>query len=601
MNLTACFYGGLVQGLTFAGQPISIVLSIICAAAILFAGIVLARVRVLPLWGKVVVALLAIYGIAAFVLAVKSGTPYVQLFHGGSEWNRLPWWLQGASVGTLFVIPLAIVLELVNTVAHKGGKLSGWLVNALLLGICFAIAIMAIRTVPQAGTTAAMSESYAVAEPGTTSSESAVFSEAGSSSQPALTLGDYATGQQSGPAAAKNQTATLTVPKFQIVSSLGEQQAPVRHAFLVLSTVWKNTGPAQYLIPDVVNHLFLLIDGERQATLSDASAAAPHRLPTDQLVIPATGDDVSGEYVYAIPDHGVTSVELLFIDTDKGDMHLTLFGSTPPMLRTIAGPANNGLIEAGVLGTEEVSALGSTQAPPGQKYAVIAVRMRGLSKGNLVRFDATKYPILRDADGYSYPVSPVADLDDEFTSATQLLPEIPCRGMLAFLVPAAHSALTLALNLPGYNSMELALPNTGGSAHIGKPLLSIEDGDTLTLSVLGLRRESSIGSNTAASGKSYLVLDILFTSKVDQGIEFQTAEQLILLDGDNQIAADADALDALPHPLKENSVISPHGQARFEVAYQVPAAASHFAIRYRGFQMETKESLPEVPANGHGG
>jgi len=224
--------------------------------------------------------------------------------------------------------------------------------------------------------------------------------------------------------------------------------------------------------------------------------------------------------------------------------------------------------------------------------------MRALSKGNLVRFDATMYSVLRDSDGYNYQVSQVADLDDEFTSATQLLPEVPCRGMLAFLVPATHSALTLAINLPGYNSMEFALPNTGGSSRISKPLLSIEDGDTLTLSVLGLRRVSSIGNNAAASGKNYLVLNVLFTSKTDQGIEFQTAEQLILLDGDNQITADADALDALPHALKENSVIPPHGQARFEVAYQVPATASHFAVRYRGFQMETKVSLPDVPGNG---
>ena len=468
-----------------AGQPTSIVLSIISAAAILFSAIVLVRVRVLPLWGKVVGALLAIYGVAAFVLAIKSGTPYVQLFHGGSEWNRLPFWLQGASVGTLFVMPLAIVLEFVNTVARHAGKLSTWLVHAAMLGVCFAIAIMAIRAVPPSETTAATGDVYTAASSGTASPQAAVFNEVRDSSQTALTPGDYSTGQQNTPAVANNKTATLTVPKFRIVSSLGEQQAPARHAFLVLSTVWRNTGPAPYVIPDVVNHLFLLIDGERQATLSDATAAAPHRLPLDQLVIPATGDAVSGEYVYAIPDHGVTSVELLFIDTDQGDMHLTLFGRTPPAPRTIAGPANNGLIEAGVLGTEEVNAVGNTQAPPGQKYAVIAVRMRGLSKGNLVRFDATQYSVLRDSDGYNYQVSPVADLDDEFTSATQLLPEVPCRGTLAFLVPASHSALTLALNLPGYNSMEFALPNTGGKARIGKPLLSIEDRDTLTLSVLG--------------------------------------------------------------------------------------------------------------------
>jgi hypothetical protein len=598
MSVTASFPGTLSQGLTLAAQPTSIVLSIISAAAILFAGIVLIRVRVLPLWGKVGGALLAIYGVAAFVLAVKSGTPYVQLFHGGSEWSRLPFWLQGVTVGMLFVIPLAILLEFINTVTHHAGKLSTWLVHAVMLGACLAVAIVAVRAVPSSETTAATGEGYTTASSGTVSPQAAVFHEDDTPSQTALTPGDYNAGQGSTPAAANNQTATLAVPKFQIASSLGEQQAPARHAFLVLTTQWRNTGPAPYVIPDVVNHLFLLINGDRQATVSDATKAAPHPLPLDTLVIPATGESVSGNYAFEIPDHRVNSVELLFIDTDQGNMHLSLFGHPPPAQRTIAGPANNGLIEAAVLGTQEVGAVGSSQAPPGQKYAVITVRMRGLSKGNLVRFDATQYSVLRDSDGYNYQVSQVADLDDEFTSATQLLPEVPCRGTLAFLVPASHSVLTLALNLPGYSSLEFALPNTGGKARIGKPLLSIEDRDTLTLSVLGLNRVSSIGNNTAANGKSYLVLDVMFTSKADQGIEFQTAEQLILLDGDNQITADSDALDALPHPLKENSVIPPHGQARFEVAYQVPAAASHFAIRYRGFQMETKESLPDVHGNG---
>jgi hypothetical protein len=584
--------------LTLAGQPTSIVLSIISTAAILFSGIILIRLRVLPLAGKVVGALLAAYGVAAFVLALKSGTPYVQLFHGGSEWNRLPFWLQGATVGTLFVIPLTIVLELINTVTQNAARLSKWLLHAAMLGICLAISIAAMRAVPKSGITTVTGDGYTHAESATTSSQPVTFSEGANSSQPGLTPGDYTTGQGSAPAAANNKTATLTVPRFRVAASLGAQQAPVRHAFLVVSTLWKNTGPVQYLVPDVINHLFLLIDGDRQITLSAATAAAPHPLPLDSLVLPPTGEGVSGNYVFEIPDQGVTSGELLFIDTDQGDMHLPLFGRTPPAPRTIVGPANNGLVEAGVLGTEEVDAVGNTQAPPGQKYALIAVRMRGLSKGNLVRFDATMYSVLRDSDGYNYQVSPVADLDDEFTSTTQLLPEVPCRGMLAFLVPAAHSALTLAINLPGYNSMEFALPNTGGSGRISKPLLTIEDRDTLTLSVLGLRRVSSIGNNAAASGKNYLVLDVLFTSKADQGIEFQTAEQLILLDGDNQITADSDALEALPHPLKENSVIPPHGQARFEVAYQVPGAASHFGIRYRGFQMETKESLPAVPGNG---
>jgi len=81
----------------------SIALPLLSAATILLSGIAVARAHVLPRWEGLVSALLATYGIAAFILAIKSGTPYLQLFHGGSEPTPLPFWLQGAAVGTLFI------------------------------------------------------------------------------------------------------------------------------------------------------------------------------------------------------------------------------------------------------------------------------------------------------------------------------------------------------------------------------------------------------------------------------------------------------------------------------------------------------------------
>lgn len=416
-----------------------------------------------------------------------------------------------------------------------------------------------------------------------------------------LTPGDYSTGQGGAAAAATNREAKLTVPRFRVTTNFGVQQAPAHHAFVTVSTEWKNVGSIQYLVPQMTNHLFLLIDGDHPVTLSDATDAASHPLAIDQLLVPATGSVVAGDAVFEIPDHGVTSLELLFIDTEQGDMRVPLFGRAPPEQHATAGPASNGLIETAILGMREIAAVGRVHAPAEQTYAVIDIRMRALSPGNLVRFDPTMYAVLGDADGYSYRLVPVDGLDDEFTAATQLLPLIPSRGTLAYLIPAAHSALTLTIDLPEYKAIELALPHSGPTAtRAGKPLVSFEDPDTLTLGVLGLSRASSIGKNSAATGKDYLILDVLFASKVDQGIEIQTAEQLLLLDGQNQIAVDPDALEALPHGLVENSVIPAHGQARFQVIYQVPKAAAHFTLRFRGFQSDTKKALPDVPAQGHG-
>lgn len=108
-------------------------------------------------------------------------------------------------------------------------------------------------------------------------------------------------------------------------------------------------GGVKYIVPNVTDHLFLQINGEHQSTLSDATAAAPHPLSLGTLIVPATGRVVTGEYVFEIPDHGVASLEMLFIDTDQGDMHAQLFGLKPSAQRSIAAPVNNGLIEAKVL------------------------------------------------------------------------------------------------------------------------------------------------------------------------------------------------------------------------------------------------------------
>ncbi|MGA2776721.1 MAG: DUF4352 domain-containing protein [Steroidobacteraceae bacterium] len=422
----------------------------------------------------------------------------------------------------------------------------------------------------------------------------------GASAATMLTTGNYVAGQGALPARTANNAVSLTVPRFQVAPNIGGRQAGIGRVFLILSTEWQNTGGVKYIVPDVADHLFLVINGDRQSNLSDATTASAHPLSLGTLIVPPSVQLVGGECVFEIPDHGIASLELLFIDADQGDMHAQLYGHKPPARRVVATPVNNGLIEVTVLAVDEVGAIGDSKASAGQRFAVVQLSLRGLSKDSLVRFDPTQYSMLRDADGYVYAVAAVDGLDDAFTAETQLVPNAPARGALAFAVPASHSALELAIDLPGYAPMEIGLPNTGAPAHGGKPLLTFEDPETLNLSVLSLRRESTIGRNHAAAGNAYLVVSVLFSSKLDQGIEFQTAEQLLLLDADRTISVDTDTLEALPHALKENSVIPAHAQARFDVVYQVPAASAHFAIRYRGFQTDAKKPLPDVAENSNG-
>jgi transglutaminase-like putative cysteine protease len=146
MSATVWMPGGLEQGLNLIGQPTSIVLALVTAVVVALSGIFLARLRFVPLAGKIVAGLLAAYGVAAFLLAVNAGTPYPSLFHGASQWTRLPFWLQGATVGALFLVPLALLLEIVTGLRQiTRDKMSDFAFKVIALGMSLVITVAAVR------------------------------------------------------------------------------------------------------------------------------------------------------------------------------------------------------------------------------------------------------------------------------------------------------------------------------------------------------------------------------------------------------------------------------------------------------------------------
>ncbi len=97
------------EGIVLLGHTTSALLSVVTGGAVAFAGIALARVRPLGLAGRLAVALLTVYAVAAFVFGVATRRPYPDLYHGASLWTHLPFWLQGAFVGSFVLVPVALV------------------------------------------------------------------------------------------------------------------------------------------------------------------------------------------------------------------------------------------------------------------------------------------------------------------------------------------------------------------------------------------------------------------------------------------------------------------------------------------------------------
>jgi len=122
LAVTAWLPGGSVAGLRLFGLPTSTLLAGVSAVAVGLAGVSLVRLRLLPPWARYALGALAAYGVLSFALGIANATPYASLFHGGSFWTRVPRWLQGAFVGALGLLPLAILTQIVRVIDHLRRK-----------------------------------------------------------------------------------------------------------------------------------------------------------------------------------------------------------------------------------------------------------------------------------------------------------------------------------------------------------------------------------------------------------------------------------------------------------------------------------------------
>ncbi|MGE5359159.1 MAG: hypothetical protein ACM3NQ_09080 [Bacteroidales bacterium] len=139
LALTATMAGGMTTGVRVAGRGTPFVLAAATAAVILLALVSFAFARGLPTAMRVLGVAGALYGIAAFVIGAATGRDYVQMLQGHSFYEPLPYWLQGAFVGALVVVPLAFALEVVFalTVLRVRGRLQRLLSFALVAMIAY--------------------------------------------------------------------------------------------------------------------------------------------------------------------------------------------------------------------------------------------------------------------------------------------------------------------------------------------------------------------------------------------------------------------------------------------------------------------------------
>jgi transglutaminase-like putative cysteine protease len=146
---------GLDRGLRFIGQPTPVLLSAASAVAIAGAAFVLFRAMAGFPRAKRGVAVIGGYAVLAFALAAYARTPYRELFRGHSFWSWLPFWLQGAFIGGLIVLPLAILIQTIDLGLrrYRHAQLAGWTFHqtvALTMAMVMVLAAGPI-TLPEIG------------------------------------------------------------------------------------------------------------------------------------------------------------------------------------------------------------------------------------------------------------------------------------------------------------------------------------------------------------------------------------------------------------------------------------------------------------------
>ena len=116
-------------GVVMLKQSMPVILTSTALLVTVLATFRMATPRGLAVWIRLITLAIGAYAAAGFALGLMRGTPLPDLLRGHSEWQRVPYWLQGAFLGAAVLTPLAFARELIVSmrVLALGGHLR-WMV-----------------------------------------------------------------------------------------------------------------------------------------------------------------------------------------------------------------------------------------------------------------------------------------------------------------------------------------------------------------------------------------------------------------------------------------------------------------------------------------
>jgi hypothetical protein len=130
--------GGTSSGIVMLNLAPGSVLSALTGASVALAAWSLLRLPALPLAVRALFGMLAAYALVAIGVAIAAATPFAELMRGQSVWTRLPFWLQGAFLGGLVVVPAGLLAQLAGALGRRRGSTLMALASALSLAVAVA-------------------------------------------------------------------------------------------------------------------------------------------------------------------------------------------------------------------------------------------------------------------------------------------------------------------------------------------------------------------------------------------------------------------------------------------------------------------------------
>jgi hypothetical protein len=421
--------------------------------------------------------------------------------------------------------------------------------------------------------------------------------------------------QEAGEASA-NKAARVTIHKYSLEDELGGMKAPEGKVYLCLQTEWENVHPKQkvkksdlegkpdrtmgvgglmggkkkgkeeeyvdmdvsYVVPNFFDHAYLLADGQTYA-LDRLTEVVPDGYSLKkEFALPKLGDRKKVAFVYLIPKEG-KNLAFQFFDYSNGHIlvpikgDLKLAGGREGTVAKALDELKDNFIEIAANKLDFQPEFNGEEAPEGWRYAVVDLRGKSLSAGNIIQIQPDEYIWLATPEGYCYYSAGGTTTEDGFIRFT---PEVYQNQQVAFLVPASAKMFALGVRVQNrIYSLKLA---AGFSPEMAKPKASHRDGKIMDVMLFGVRKE-----------EGRVILDLGLKSLVNSGVEIQADQQFILKGGEEDISFDEASTGELSHRPPSPFLIPPRTFVRFELAFETDEAPAQ--LYYRGYESETTFSL----------